>query len=355
MNRRFVHFRYQAARGRVNSGPMSRAMVVRHFGANARLRRGLAMLELTLALPILLFIMALIINYGTIAAWKVREHSVARLAVWETRWPRSGSTDPRPGYWPASASMESSDQGTVAAMDDGRVDLPVARGPLPAATVNSNLLDPTSGLREGSATLTRKYPLLGKMGSYTITAQTWLIDNKWQYQRMGMGSNVQLRIPVLYALAEAPASMVNSYVQSVLAISQGPLRAALAPLDNDPDFIYYGTLFGWGGAPDFHPRIQGMCTTDRALTDRAVQQLIDRIQGNPAHRPRIPNLAEQMARAFLGLYGRALGAFEAILKQTKPPAPPQWVSLARSQIPGLKSEIQVLQQFLQSIQASSGK
>ena len=51
--------------------------------------RGLAMLELILALPILLFIMALIINYGTVAAWKVREHSVARLAVWETRWPRT--------------------------------------------------------------------------------------------------------------------------------------------------------------------------------------------------------------------------------------------------------------------------
>ena len=98
---------------------------------SSRSRRGLAMLELVLALPILLFIMALIINYGTIAAWKVREHSVARLAVWETRWPRSGATDPRPSYWPAAASMESSDQGTVAGMDDSRVDLPVARGPLP--------------------------------------------------------------------------------------------------------------------------------------------------------------------------------------------------------------------------------
>lgn len=213
-----------------------------------RRRRGLAMLELTLALPILLFIMALIIDYGTIATWKVRENSVARLAVWETRWPRTGSTDPKPAYWwPAAATMESSDQGTVAGMDDSRVDLPVARGPLPGATVNSSLLDPTQGLREGSAELTRTYPFLPKMGTFTITARTWLIDNKWQYQRMGMGSNLQRRIPVLYALAEAPASLVNSYVQSVLAISQGSLHLALAPLDNDPDFNYYGALFGWGG------------------------------------------------------------------------------------------------------------
>ena len=313
-------------------------------------RRGLAMLELVLALPILLFIMALIIDYGNCAAWKVRAESVARLQVWETRWPRTGATDPRPGYWPATASMESSDQGNVAAMDDSRVDLPVARGPLPQATVNSALLDPTTGLREGSAELTRKFVLLNKLGTYTLKAQTWLVDDKWQYQRMGMWSNWQLRIPVLYALAQAPASLVNSYVQSVLAIAQASFRPQLAPLDHDPDFLYYGALFGWGGAPNFYPRVQRMCTTDRSLTDPAVQNLIDRIQGNPSKR--ISSLAEVMAHRFKRLYERALAAFQAILKQQNPPASPQMVSLAQSQIPQLQSNIQILRQFLQTIQAS---
>src|SRR5438309_1547037 len=69
-------------------------------------RRGLAMLELTLALPIMLFVMALIYNYGIAAAWKVRENSVARLAIWQSRWPRSGASDPKPSYWfPATATM----------------------------------------------------------------------------------------------------------------------------------------------------------------------------------------------------------------------------------------------------------
>ncbi len=318
--------------------------------------RGLAMLELTLALPILLFIMALIINYGTIAAWKVRENSVARLAVWETRWPRSGSTDPRPRYWPATASMGSSDQGTVAAMDDRRVDLPVARGSLPAATVNFDLLDPTRGLREGSAELTRKYPLLGKMGTYTIKAQTWLIDDKWQYQRMGMCSNWQRRVPVLYELAKAPRSLVNSYVQSVLAVSQAAFREQLRPLDDDPDFLYYGTLFGWGGVRDFHPQVQSMCTTDRNLTDKSVEQLIDIIQGKHIKDQNIPSLAERMAQSFQELYQGALDTFEAILK-VKPPdpsPPPEMVSLAQSQIPDLKAKIDILKNFLETIQASSG-
>ena len=66
------------------------------MSTHSHLRRGLAMLELVMALPMLLFVMALIIGYGTASAWKVREHSVSRLAVWETRWPRSGAAVVRP-------------------------------------------------------------------------------------------------------------------------------------------------------------------------------------------------------------------------------------------------------------------
>jgi hypothetical protein len=315
--------------------------------------KGLAMLELVLALPILLFIMALIINYGTVAAWKVRGNSVARLAAWEARWPRSGATDPRPRYWPAAASMGSPDQGNVAGMDDSRVELPVARGPLPSAQVNSELFDPTRGLRQGSASLTRDYPLLHKLGTYTLRADTWLIDDKWQYPRTGLGNNWQRRIPVLYALAEAPASLVNAYVQSVLAIAHAPFAAQLRPLDNDPDFIYYGMLFGWGGPPDFYPRVQSICTTDRSLADRSVANLIDRIQGKT--RPRIPSVAEVMAHSFLSLYQRALAAFQAILKQQNPPAPATMVALAQSQIPELQAKISILTKFLQTLRASRGK
>jgi hypothetical protein len=304
-------------------------------------RRGLAMLELVMVLPLLLFIMALIMGYGAAATCKVRENGIARLAVWETRWPRTGSTDPRPAYWPASATMESSDQGSVAALDNSGVDLPIARGPLPPATVNSELLDEAIGLREGDAELTRKYPLSRTLGSFTIAAKTWMIDNKWQYQRMGMFSNKDRRIPVIYTLPEAPASLVNAYVQSVLAIAQPGLQNRLLPLDADPDFIYYGSLFGWGGAPDFQPRFQQMCTTDRALTDASVQRLIDQIQGKQTNHGHIPSVAEVMNRAFLSLYERALATFQAIL-MAKPPAPPEWRALAQSQIPQLETKIQEL-------------
>ena len=326
-------------------------------------RRGLAPLELVLALPILLFIMALIINFGIIACWKVREISVARLAVWEARWPRTPPNPPtHPSYWPAAGSMTLSGPDTVSAMDDSRVDLPLVRGPLSGATINSDpvdstkkLLDPTTGLYEGSADLTQKYPMLSKMGNYTIKAQTWLIDDKWQYQRMGMSSNVQRRIPVLYALTEASASQVNSYVQSAMQITQPALQSQLAPLDKDPDFAYYGSLFGGGGAPDFQPQFQPMCTTDRGQTQQSVNKLIDHIQGNNTKGQQVSSVAQVMTQSFLGLYRRALGAFQAILKQQQPPPPPQMAALAQSQIPQLQTKIDELQQFLKTIQAGRGK
>ena len=61
-----------------------------------RQARGLATLEMVLCLPFLLFIMALMINFGTAAAWKVRTLVVARNACWATRWPRGTGDLPRP-------------------------------------------------------------------------------------------------------------------------------------------------------------------------------------------------------------------------------------------------------------------
>ncbi len=44
-------------------------------------RRGLATLELALSLPVLLMVMALMVNFGNVASWKVRALGVARSTV----------------------------------------------------------------------------------------------------------------------------------------------------------------------------------------------------------------------------------------------------------------------------------
>jgi hypothetical protein len=65
-------------------------------------------------------------------------------------------------------------------------------------------------------------------------------------------------------------------------------------------------------------------------------------------------VAEVMAQSFLGLYEGALARFQAILKAQDPPAPPQMLSLAQSQIPDLTTKIDELTKFLQTIQAGGG-
>ncbi|MFW5693516.1 MAG: TadE/TadG family type IV pilus assembly protein, partial [Thermoguttaceae bacterium] len=194
-------------------GNMTRWKLIRRKRRSARIqlhparRRGLSTLELVMALPILLMIMALMINYGVVACWKLRALTVSRHAAWSTRWPRAAAGDPRPEVWPEGAALGTRGLDRWPSLDDPRVNHRVARGPLaPWATVREELLDPARGPREGSSRIERGFPMLGRMGTYRLEAHDALLDNLWQYQRMGLPSNRHRRIPVLYELAQAPAS-----------------------------------------------------------------------------------------------------------------------------------------------------
>jgi hypothetical protein len=126
-----------------------------------------------------------------------------------------------------------------------------------------------------------------------------------------------------------------------------PLRDALKPLDRDDEFIFYGTLFGWGsGAPDFHPRLQGFCNLDRSLADDRVNDLIDQIQGKKD--PDIPDLAKRMTQSFIGLYQRAIQAYKDLIS-ADPPPPPGEIAAMQSQIDQLQKKIGTLNQFLQTL------
>ena len=214
------------------------------------------MLELVLALPILLFIMALIINYGTVAAWKVRENSVARLAVWEMRWPRSGSTQSRARA--IGPPRRRWNLPTRATCGHGRQPRRPAGGPRPVAGGDRQFRSAGSdpGLREGSADLDADYPMLAKMGNYTISPD--VADRRQvAVPADGDGEQLQRRIPVLYTLAEAPASLVNAYVQAVMAIDAGAFRRNWRRWTTTP--ISFTTVRSSAGvAPHFQPRFQLM-------------------------------------------------------------------------------------------------
>jgi hypothetical protein len=302
--------------------------------------RGLATLELVLALPILLMCLALIVNIGTMACWKIRSECVARHAVWGARWPRTGSTNPRPAYWPETAGISATSAGSVPELDIPLVPQEVARGPLPPATVNQ-LLDPSQGLSLGSATLHRGFAMLGKLGSFNLEADNYLLDNPGQYERMGLGSNNQRRINVLYQLPRVSPALVTAYVNAFVAIYFAPFRQSLAPLDKDDEFIQWQ-----GRAPSFYPQLSRFCDTNPETAKKPVEALIERIKGAVVRDDRgritrrVADLAHSMAGSFINMYQRAI---KSIQDQSAPDPPPP---VAQEQIDQLQKKIDTLQKFL---------
>ncbi len=300
-------------------------------------------MELVLCLPILLLVMALMINFGTAACWKIRSLSVARHAVWSTRKPRSGQRNPRPDYWPSSATMESGGVGKMPELDDPRANLPIVRGSLPyGASVKENLLNPTRGPRRGSATVQRDFPLLARMGKYELTAKQTILDDTWEFKRMGVWHNWERRIPFLYELPTADSDLVDAYVQAVLAVLYAPFREALQPLDQDDEFIDYSLRFGWDeDPPDFHPRLSSSCTLSHDTIEEQVENLIDRIQGKVETDDeghvirRIPSVAEHMAKDFVSLYDRVIQNLDGGGNQ--------------AEIGQLQTKIDTLTQFIQGL------
>jgi len=317
---------------------------------------------MVLALPMLLFVMALMINFGTVASWKVRADVTARYAVWASRPPRSGLQFPQSAAWPSwppPATLGAGGAADDPAMDDPRVDLPIARGPaLPdGTTVNSNLLDPALGFREGTSRIQRAYPLMPKIGPYTLHAQANMLDDAWQFWQFGLWTNQDRRIPVIYILAQAPAGDSQAYVQAVMAIyntfysSPNPLSTGLLPLYADVVWHGFHLQFPrWiGDSPDFcqlYTTLPGFCSMDPAQVQPAVASLIQSIEGGPSQH----SVAWNMANAFIGMYQDVIRAAQQQINNlnqqinaTPPPSASQIASM-QAQIAALKAEIQQAQQ-----------
>jgi len=214
--------------------------------------------------------------------------------------------------------------------------------------VHTELLDPTKELRHASAKITRDFPLLKKMGKYDLEANMRLLDNKWQYLRMSwpekeyrLSSTLDRRIPVIYDLAKAPRELVNAYVQALLTMLSAPFAHQLAPLDRDDEFLRYR-----GYAPNFYQsvRLGGFCSADREAATLPVEDLVDRIQGNPGPPRKIPSLAERMTGAFLGLYKGEIARLKAILDSTPPVLPGESAAIL-SQIGQLEAKVKQLERF----------
>ena len=177
------------------------------------------------------------------------------------------------------------------------------------------------------------------MGSYTIDAQTWLIDDKWQYQRMGMGSNWQRRIPVVVRAGQGPGVAV----ECLRAVRDGIDQAASVRNWRRWTTIPISSTTVRSSAGAAHPissRGSSRCVRPiAAVTDPAVKHLIDQIQGNHTSSRPFPVWPRKWP-ALDGALPAGVGRLPGDSEAKKPPAPPQMGGLAQSQIPQLQAKIQ---------------
>ncbi len=330
-------------------------------------RRGLSTLEMVLALPILLALMALLINFGTVASWKVRGLAVARHALWSQREGRTGSTFSATQYWPqpylaaAPPAVGAGIRGWTATSLNSLEQLhgarlPVARGPSvgdgvppPAQPflVNQDLLDPARSILEGHATVARDYPLLKRLGPYRLRAAGQLLNGPWTFPALGAQDNDDFRAPDLFTVPATPdPSYAQRYIQAVARIYYASFQADLWPLDRDDEFVYWKQRFPLvpaiqGRGHDFIGRfawLGSFCDLDPLGVESRVALLVDRIRGTNGQ----TSVAENMRREFKGFFEDVKQELENLLNATPPPPPDVRAQLQR-EIQALDAELALLQ------------
>jgi hypothetical protein len=278
-------------------------------------RAGLAPLEFVLALPILLFLMALMINFGIIGAWKVRTQTNTRYAAWRSVDSRSGQFNPTPPYWPSDAPLS---EGTgdilqdVQALWDGVPELTYEfiRGPTLGVPMHPVVLDVRPpdehdgfemdrGVHQGRGQLDRPLPMLPgatASGRFAFDHTVELLDNRWQFRSLGVPWNDDERARRWYRMEHSDLAALDlsislayeAFLEAFQLLLDNPNPSFLYPLDRDEEFldtvrrctIVHGDDIPL--APDFYPRLGNGCTLDpQVVQDDLVAPLIDRILNLP--------------------------------------------------------------------------
>lgn len=363
---------------------------MQHSGVRAvgrHRRAGLAPVELTLSLPILLFVMALMVIIGTTAAWKARAVSVAREAVWRTNLRRTGANDPYPRTWPNDARMMVANSSRAILPSDPYSQHVVVRGPIltaptgEALPVRNDLSDMDGGLRRGIAGIERPYPMLRRMGRIDLERDHALLQDHWTYLEMGYPNNWMRRVLRIYPidLAALIPGETQRYMTAALAILQNRNLQILQMLDNDDELrqpvpvgSMYEPPYGIGFAPDYHfpernpirarllnPEL--VCSYNISdLKSSITDPLFQEIRGHSGMRSRLDEcgVAGRLTRDYLRMYQRHMRHIDSILHllglpayagDRPPPAaplPPQVVAYLMSKVGEMRTNRTMLERYI---------
>ncbi len=298
-------------------------------------RSGLAPLELVLVLPILLFVMALMVNVGTGGAWKLRTQIYSRQSTWRALEQRLGQNDPHPGNWPSDATLNFSQSTPSPVPFDPFAGQTVVRGPMltdpiqgESLPVKTGYLNMVPNLVKGTARISRPYPLLpGLPGKLAFRRDHVIFDGtRFQFSTMNLYSNTARRVVNLYPLmlaARAPDE-VQDYQDAAMAVAQNPNAPDLLPLTGgDPEVMeligkkspnFQPTLLtknNWRMTtiPQVRTRIPDYCEANTGTVKSAKVQPFLRAIRNVPH-----NLSDY----YLGVYQRVIQQIEK-MEDPKPP------------------------------------
>ena len=336
----------------------------------------------------MLFVMALMINFGTMASWKVRSQVNTRYAATRELRDRTGRNNPQPVNWPANATLSNGNGDAVTQPNNvwnrGRyLTSPVIRGPVIAEPNNGRTIT-VAGRFEmhqeahtGNGNFERKLPMLRSMmrnnGVYRFNQQMDLLDNRWEYRHLPMprnpydrgdvpddGGNLVRRAKRWYRLDPPYFPDLQSQLQALMTADQRlknfPNKASLDPLDNDDELILFQLrrLLGdnfQGVPPANHPIWNQINVTDfhisvdaRSITRRSLRGCLPLIT-DPTRRQqmiqsavnRVQRLPGRMARHFASAYQSEISRLQQLMP------PPQ------GEIQRLQRLLDQVRQFEQSL------
>ncbi|MBS0205311.1 MAG: pilus assembly protein [Planctomycetes bacterium] len=285
-------------------------------------RAGLAPLEFTLAAPMLVIMMALMINFGVAGAWKVRTQAATRYAAWRTVNERTGESNPPPPYWSTTAPLTTgggNDLPTSSQLWDSQQELlcPCIRGQQLTAPNAQNSVNVPGRLEmdgfvlEGHAILDKPLPLLRTAlpgGRFRFNLKQDVFDNQWQFYSLGIPWNDHIRATIWWDIGHSDLASMDSAIDSnkqlldanLNRLQTSPTHDDLYPLDNDDEHArYYSTQ-----APDFYPRLGGGCESDPMKVYMSLVSRLDQngrpSQGSILHR--IDRLPCTMSQNFTSMY-----------------------------------------------------
>ena len=240
-------------------------------------RSGLAPLEMTLVLPILMLFMAAIIAFGYASMWKVRSEVVARDVVWRTRFPRDAHDHVQVPEWPAEGSQRIASGDAIRSFNDSEVvQSPIIVGQIPEVTV-SDVLVFSRDVDVAETSISRRPPVLPRLGMINFDSFHEMLDSRFQVFEMGI-LNTMRRIPLIYQ-TDLDFILPSAEYQNALAKIDNPAHQRnLDPLERDPDFIRFT-----GSAPNCYPQIRSFTSTDVqwVYRNRIEDDLLGRIDRLP--------------------------------------------------------------------------